>query len=407
MNLQDLLVGAQSGLSRGGSGTLVVAAGIVLLIFVVAGVILYVSYALSPRARLDALLESRARARRNPWPERVLVAGMILLVPVSLNYYASRPSTCERCHDTQQVPLSKTAHKQLECMDCHAAPGVVGPVNDQISYASWLWAYYAEKRTSTNPALVNDLAAEQCLRCHQSIMNGVSKSNGIRIRHSDILAEGASCGECHADVSHRDVTAAKGPSMNGCLPCHDGKRAPSECKTCHIQDVAQSQSTQNEMKAQKIKISGGPYVCYDCHDSKPCLRCHGVMMPHPVGWGPRTAGGAGGTHPKQGFVNRDACFRCHFAPGKPFVGSDQSCTCHGFLGTMHGGPVWVNEHGLQASGQKTGGLAECAACHVTPGFCQNCHPASIMDRYNPVVGPDNYQRELQPTPTEQLTIDSL
>jgi hypothetical protein len=407
VNLQDVLVGAQSGIGRGGSGPLVLAAGIVLIVLVVAGVIVYVSYALSPRAKLDALLESRSRARRNPWPERVLVVAILLIVPLSLNYYASRPSTCERCHDTQQGLLLKTAHKELGCMECHSAPGVVGPVNDQISYARWAWAYYVEKRTTTNPALVNDLLSQQCLRCHRSILTGVSKSNGIRVRHSDFLDVGARCGQCHADVSHRDPTSARGPSMNGCLPCHDGKKAPSKCESCHIKDIAQSQSTQNKMQSQKIKISGGPMVCYKCHDAKPCLRCHGVMMPHPPGWGPTTAGGAGGTHPKQGFTNREACFRCHFAPGQPFVGSNESCACHGFLGTMHGGAVWVKEHGLEASGQKPGQLADCAICHVTPEFCQNCHPASIMDSYNPRVGYDEYKRELQPTPNEQAIIEGL
>jgi hypothetical protein len=196
--------------------------------------------------------------------------------------------------------------------------------------------------------------------------------------------------------------------MNGCLPCHDGKKAPSECKTCHVQDIAQSKSTLNKMKTTKIRISGSYNVCYKCHDPSPCLRCHGISMPHPPGWGPSDATStAAGTHPKQGFTDREMCFRCHFAKGQPFVGSNESCVCHGYFGTMHGGPVWVKEHGLEASGQKTGQLAECGMCHIVSSFCVYCHPASITERYRPIVGPDNYKRSLQPTPAEQAVINAL
>jgi hypothetical protein len=161
----DILLGIQSGLSQGGSGPMIIAAGLVLILLVVAGVGLYVSHVMSPRGRLEALLDSRSRSRRNPWPVRILVAAMILAVPLSLNYYVSRPSTCARCHTTkQQVQLKKSAHAKLECMDCHGEPGVVGPANNQISYARWAWAFYVENRKTSNPALVTSVRSEQCLR---------------------------------------------------------------------------------------------------------------------------------------------------------------------------------------------------------------------------------------------------
>ena len=74
---------------------------------------------------------------------------------------------------------------------------------------------------------------------------------------------------------------------------------------------------------------------------------------------------------------------------------------------MHGGPVWVKEHGLEASGKKTGQLSNCAICHVVPEFCEYCHPASIMQQYKPIGGPDNYKRQYQPTIPEQQMINGL
>jgi hypothetical protein len=51
----------------------------------------------------------------------------------------------------------------------------------------------------------------------------------------------------------------------------------------------------------------------------------------------------------------------------------------------------VREHGLQATGQKTGTLADCGPCHgPAKDFCVFCHEASIVERYAPRVGPDNY-----------------
>ena len=412
MSLQDILVNIQSGVSQGGTGITLVAAAVILIVLVVAGVAVYVSYAFSPRGRIDALLGSRTRTKRNPWPLRGVIVALLICTPIALSYYASRPSTCARCHDTTaQTRLNKTAHRKLECMQCHGSPGVMGPLNNQISYAGWTWAYYVENRKTTTPVLVNLVDSEKCLRCHSSVLSGVSQNNGIRVRHSDFLSQGASCGECHDDVAHSDPATVVGPSMKACVSCHDGKKAPSECKTCHIQDIAISQSTVSEMQTQRIKISGSYNVCYSCHDPKPCLRCHGVMMPHPPGWGPSNAAtstGGSGTHPLEGFTNREACFRCHFAPGQPFVGSNASCTCHGFLGTMHGGPVWVKEHGLEASGQKTGQLSNCSICHVVPDFCMHCHPQSIMSKYKPIgSGPDNYTRQYNPTPQEQVWINGL
>jgi hypothetical protein len=185
--------------------------------------------------------------------------------------------------------------------------------------------------------------------------------------------------------------------MDKCTRCHDGKTASRECTVCHTQDVALDTDIS---QYTKVPIAVTSRSCYRCHAERGCTSCHGVLMPHPEDWmKPSPAGGPPG-HARDGFVQRQTCFRCHFAPGQPFVASNESCTCHGLLGRMHGGEPWVKEHGLQATGQKPGSNARCFDCH-TSALCSGCHPESYLQRYNPVSGEDSYQRDIPIDPLSE------
>jgi hypothetical protein len=189
--------------------------------------------------------------------------------------------------------------------------------------------------------------------------------------------------------------------MDDCVSCHDGEAASSDCETCHIADELEVAS--NTAKLPKLKDVDSSN-CYGCHDETPCLRCHGITMPHPEGWAPNDGGpGISGSHARQGFTDRELCWRCHYSNGQPFVRpasnggftqTSDGCTCHGSFGTMHGGEAWVAEHGLQATGQKTGAEASCYDCHDARYLCDQCHDPSMKERYNPQPGPDDYVRDM-------------
>jgi hypothetical protein len=131
-------------------------------------------------------------------------------------------------------------------------------------------------------------------------------------------------------------------------------------------------------------------------------------MPHPEGWSSEDGrwGRSGVFHAREGFADRELCWRCHFSNDRPFerpasragfLSTSDGCTCHGAFGPMHGGEAWIAEHGLQATGRKTGELAECYMCHDGRYFCDMCHEPSMKERYNPRNGPDNYRRD-EPRP---------
>ena len=180
--------------------------------------------------------------------------------------------------------------------------------------------------------------------------------------------------------------------MAACTRCHNGTKVSYECSTCHERDVA---ANSDIATFEKVRLTDAKGACYTCHQEAKCTSCHGTVMPHPQGW--MTSTGYPG-HAREGFANRQMCFRCHFEGSSPGSGTDQSCMCHGLLNDQHGGAAWVKEHGLQATGQKPGAYARCFDCH-SYGICDACHPASYTSRYNPVTGPDNYTRDV-PLPAD-------
>jgi hypothetical protein len=414
--MQSLLIQVREVLARGDTTTALILAGIaVAVILVIVGAVLIVARMYTPRGRLELLLESRVRERdAGPWVTRVIVMAVLVLVFAATTYYSETPESCVNCHadPVYTEALAESAHASVACADCHRAAGPLGRVDDALRYTGWLVDFYIlDERAEVGSGAAVD--PRRCLRCHGAISEGVVESNGVRVRHADFI-DGADCLRCHGDIGHSQPRGVQTqPVMNACMGCHDGEVASVECAQCHTQDLG--------VRAVAERGGGMDTVgfrtvdCYACHDRRPCFECHGVEVPHPPGFSfPAPQGGLpgrigtgleAGTHAREGFANREVCWRCHFAPGRQFEPSDEGCSCHGLFGFIHGGPVWVQEHGLQATGQKPGALSACGSCHGPPSqFCGFCHPPSYAERYAPVEGADTYTPSPGwPRPADPLT----
>ncbi len=414
--MQSLLIQVREVLARGDTTTALVLAGIAIAaILVIVGAVLFVARMYTPRGRLELLLESRVRERETaPWVSRVIVVLVVVLMLVGTTYYAERDETCVSCHADEAYTemLAEGAHASVGCAECHRTSGPTGRVNDALRYAGWIASrYILDEQAEVGSGA--DVDPRGCLACHDAVSEGVVEAGGVRVRHSDFIGGGADCVTCHGDTGHSQLRGVQTqPVMNACMRCHDGEGAPVDCTYCHTQDlgvraVAQRGGGMDTVGFRQVD-------CYTCHDRRPCTECHGSEMPHPPGFSfpaPRglpTRIGTGldaGTHAREGFRNREVCWRCHFAPGRPFEPSDEGCRCHGLFGFMHGGPAWVREHGLQATGQKPGALSTCDACHGPATlFCGFCHPPSYAERYAPVPGADTYAPSPGwPRPADPLT----
>lgn len=382
-------------LVSGGIVPVLIAVTFVAIVAIVAMLALSV---LKRRSReVEELLESKAEEPGRAaglWP--LAVAVMVLLAAaVGGTAYLGRTDVCLRCHDRSRYAgtLEQSVHAGIGCSRCHAPSGVFGAAKQGVTNVRWIVVYGTQKR-SPDPlrAPIDDGA---CLRCHPHVTNGIVTSNGIRVRHADFLEAGSRCQDCHAATAHT-VKRPTRPRMDACLICHDGRTASSDCEECHVQDVAYTPAVKRGFS--KLKTAGAPDSCYVCHDERPCLRCHGLRMPHPAGWAPTREDLHAAKHAREGFANRTVCWRCHFGSGSALRPGEDACApCHGRVpGYFHGGAAWVREHGLQATGQRSGPYNQCFFCHDT-GLCDLCHPPSYRQRYNPSgaapVSPDYHPPE--------------
>ena len=360
----------------------------------------------TPEGRLKALLDDRASSSRRvagpSWALRLSVPVVLLAALLGGDVYLARPETCGQCHrqGTYEESLAQSAHSELGCVRCHMEPGVTGLVGFNVDYTRWLVTYGTTKRAPEPTA--GSVGSTACLQCHGEVRNGVLEARGIRVRHSDFLATGTACRDCHNDASHPGALIEPSqPTMDLCLPCHDGETVSAECETCHVADATVRPESSRGYK--QLKTSGDPDSCYTCHEESPCLQCHGIRMPHPPKWSPANPNEPGDDtgHARPGFEDRETCWRCHFAEDQPFVPADEGCSCHGLLGDFHNGAAWVAEHGLEATGQRSGEFAECFACH-SQNLCDVCHPPSYRERYAP-----NPAAPLTPgyTPSEGATFE--
>jgi hypothetical protein len=400
--MQDLLVQMRSVLGGLGDAANIVVLLVLLIVLVIVGLLVTVIlWSTSPRGRVEALLDERvhrssARDSRR-WAVRAGVLAVFLVAVLGADFYMSRPSRCAECHrdNLHAEALERSPHAAVDCMECHRAAGVTAAARQGLAYTRWIVTYTVTQEVpEAEPGSVESAA---CMRCHSDIRE-TRVYRGIRVRHSDFLDEGYLCRDCHNSASHPGAVAEPSePSMDSCIVCHDGESISAECDVCHVQEVIDYVVAGRDLpQTTTVDMAN----CYECHDNaQECFWCHGATMPHPAEWYPDdpVAPTTAGTHARAGFVDRESCWRCHYGEGSLFNPTDEACRCHGLFGPMHGAESWIAEHGLQATGRKTGIYAECFMCHNNR-LCDNCHPASYAERYAPRQGPDAYRRSVPHPP---------
>lgn len=299
------------------------------------------------------------RGRYLAWGYRFLVGGILLAAlggALFADGFVRSTSFClSRCH-VLDVPVSSWqagVHPKVDCVDCHRTPGAFGPVDTRVRAVRDTWANLQGAETLVAAAVVDQQA---CRRCHAQELRGVLEKGGLRVRHRDFETV-LSCGICHPGVGHQlSGVAVPGPesTMSLCARCHVGGVAPSDCRTCHTDDLLRVGG--EDAALGKIDLPA-PKDCRGCHDLRPCTECHGIEMPHPPEWGdPKT-------HARKGAFGLDpVCARCH----------EEGCPqCHSRLHTNHG-PDWQTKH--QAISDGTGCVLRCHdKTKVGDDMCRLCH----------------------------------
>ena len=280
----------------------------------------------------------------------LLVGGVFLLAG---DWYGSRSATCGRCHALQpSVESWRTGdHAGVDCLDCHADPGMTGALAARVRGLGNL----AAQVTGATPFLSTTVPNGACLRCHDDIDQGVRVNGGIRVRHSDFLDVRTGCLDCHDDAGHDPGGGAGGMSAMGrCLPCHDAVKAPAACEVCHVGRASDHRVTED---FPKVDLPADQ-LCEDCHTLRVCRSCHGVDLPHPSDFAKPQQHA-----PLAAFGRKDeTCYTCH---------DQQDCArCHESFASH--GEDWASRHALGPRPDPA-----CANCHTRSeetDFCDLCHP---------------------------------
>ncbi len=130
-------------------------------------------------------------------------------IPYSHRAHIAAGLACKNCHVNADPGDSMGLPKVATCMNCHRAIKTDSPHIQELAKAS------ADKREV------------KWKRVYQT-------PSYVFFSHRVHTEAGATCENCHGPVATRDVLAKEGDiSMGACMNCHQAKKAPNDCNTCH------------------------------------------------------------------------------------------------------------------------------------------------------------------------------
>jgi hypothetical protein len=307
----------------------------------------------------------------------VLVAAVVLALVAggaAVDAVTASPTLCTSCHEMTKraASWSGSPHGGIACVRCHQTPrpwyavpvrlvdraGLLG--RDIAKHVAGGYRDPVDGRITGTPPMPDAV----CLQCHDPNRKATSGFR-IVIDHVAHAKRNGSCVSCHVRTAHPvDSRGAALSLMGTCFTCHGsakGAKAPGRCGLCHPSDYAllPASHTATDWAAKR---HGGVATadlrqCEMCHEKRKCDACHGVEMPHPMGWAKGRPG-----HGDVASRDRALCARCH--GGRP----DMCTMCHHDAYAPAQG-TWEDQHAKDAEKR---GAAFCIDCHSALD-CVRCH----------------------------------
>jgi cytochrome c nitrite reductase small subunit len=150
----------------------------------------------------------------------------ILYISNASSYLSSDPQACINCHVMipQYATWQRSSHVQgAGCMDCHVPHDNIArkyafKLKDGLRHAT-IFTLRQEPQVIRMKEEGKAVVQENCLRCHQAILEETSLDDWHDRRHA--LKEGRLCWNCHREVPHgmvRSLSAtpyARTPDLPG------------------------------------------------------------------------------------------------------------------------------------------------------------------------------------------------
>ncbi|HTE55719.1 MAG TPA: cytochrome c3 family protein [Kofleriaceae bacterium] len=343
-------------------------------------------------------------------------------------------------YPAQSIPLrfSHARHLALrgvDCASCH--PGAAesrSSLDSLVPGEERCRVCHPIDRAQPERAAAPGTPPARCAACHPgmgagqgaSVARVIMPTARIKFDHRAHRRIGMGCRECHGDLAAERIDLATRdqlPDMGSCLRCHDGRRAPEQCTTCHLTRgggriitefpdgrLAPSGSLRgNDAHGLAFRADHAAAAradtayCESCHRRSECVDCHEGSM-KPLDFHGNDYVSLHAIDARRGRPDCSACHRlqtfcvgCHSrtgvaadGKGSQFVppslgGAGRGYHPSGWVDFAGGAPVTgdgtrgENHHAFEAQRN----IRQCAACH-RESFCLTCHSAQPSSfRINP------------------------
>ena len=348
-----------------------------------------------PRISFDAFSDPARRPRAIIWTATavlMLAALVVVALGVTSTYWFCA-NGCHKVQDDTITAYNASTHSEISCMACHM-PVNADPITFVLHKAEALGELYLtitnkfELPLNAESELAEEMKSTQCTQCHGD-NRPITPSVGIIIDHAVHADNDVTCTMCHNRVAHPEDFELElaGNSkhedfmlMDSCFRCHGletDAKAPGACAKCHPAgfELKPANHAEPGFYTKGGESSGHaelkkeePDYCSMCHvESKFCVDCHGLVMPHPDGF-EKGHGEAGTSKP-------EVCANCHAKGGADTSGGTEFCnSCHHPDGDSS--RPWISQHFDVVA--QTGAQA-CFACHSST-FCAACHVNSATSQ---------------------------
>jgi nitrate/TMAO reductase-like tetraheme cytochrome c subunit len=288
----------------------------------------------------------------------IVISALLLFSALTFGMmeFTAQNFFCGACHEMREhyYTWKVSAHKDVKCVDCHISPGIDNMVKTKIKALEEVYVHFTKDKSfeEIKTGIKAHVPDENCKKCHQDTRNLVVY-HSLKITHKDHWNRGINCIVCHSRVVHGSRAEYKNtPTMATCRTCHDGKKAPEECSTCHVTLGIRKPSTFDPkwVEAHKMDVLQNEASCKRCHSQDFCNNCHNSAKPHKDNWL--------NIHNVEAQKNKEKCQTCH---------QERFCSdCHE-LRRKHS-LDWINTHKDEAKKNPQ----ECNGCHKE-NFCADCH----------------------------------
>ncbi len=164
---------------------------------------------MSCRVLIPLLLSVLPFVAQQPFVPQKQADAPVQPVPYSHKVHVGLGLQCANCHENADPGESMGLPKVATCMQCHRGVKADSPHIQVLAKAAAENQPVKWKRVYQTPSYV--------FFSHRV--------------HSEA---GSQCQDCHGPVATRDVLWKEGNiTMGGCMECHQQKKAPNDCNTCH------------------------------------------------------------------------------------------------------------------------------------------------------------------------------